>query len=82
MAKREKSFNRSAGDQGLSMSQYVLYPMRFSLSGDLTDAWSDFGGLAARLDLIALVTDMSITDHPGIAITYGRRIHRHIQKLA
>ena len=78
----EKSPNRFKGDQDLSMSQYVLYRILFALAGDLTDAWVDFGGLVARLDLIALVTDMSITDHPGIAITYGRRIHRHIQKLA
>ena len=78
----QKPPNRFTGDQDLSPSQYVLYRMRFVLAGDLTDAWADFGGLVAQLNLIALVTDMAITDHPGIAITYDRRIHRHIQKLA
>ena len=77
-----RSYRRFTGDQNLSMSQYFLYRLRFVLAGDLTDVWSDCGGLIAQLNLIALVTDMSITDHPGIAITYDHRIHRHIQKLA
>ena len=64
------------------MGQYMLYRLRFALAGDLTDACADFGGLVAQLNLIALVTDMSIADHPGVAITYDRRVRRHIQKLA
>ena len=64
------------------MCQYALYRMRFPLAGGLTDACADFGGLLPHPDLIAIVTDMSIADHPGISITYDRRIHRHIQKLA
>ena len=82
MAKRTKSLNRFTGDQDVSLSQYMLYRVRFALVGDLTDAWADFGGFVAHLDLIALVADISIKDHPWIAITYDRRIHRHIQKLA
>ena len=64
------------------MGQYILYRVRFPLAGDLTYAWADFGGLVARLSNIALVTDMSITDHPGIAVTYGRLIRRRNHKLA
>ena len=37
------------------------------------------GGIIAQLNLIARVTDMSITDHPGISIKYAHRIRRHIQ---
>ena len=78
----QKSFNRFAGDPDVSISQYMLYRVRFSLAGDLTDARAYFGGLVARLNLIALVTDISPPGHPEIAITYDRRIHRHIQKSA
>ena len=56
--------------------------MRFVLAGDLAGDWADFGGLADQVNLIALVTDMSITDRPGIPITYDLRTHRHIRKLA
>ena len=78
----QRSFSRFTGDQNLPMGQYMLYRLRFALAGDLTDACADFGGLVAQLNLIALVTDMSIADHPGVAITYDRRVRRHIQKLA
>ena len=78
----QKSFNRFTGDQDLGIGQYVLYRMRFVLAGDLTGAWADFGGLQAQMNFIYLITDLSITDHPGIALTYEKRIHRHIQKLA
>ena len=64
------------------MCLYMLYRMRFVFPGDLADTWADFGGLVAQFNRIALVTDMSIADRPGIAITYDRRIRRHVQKLA
>ena len=37
-----KSFNRFMCDQDVSMSQYMLYRMRFSLAGDLMEAWGGF----------------------------------------
>ena len=65
------------------MRHYMLYRMRFVMAGDLTGAWADFGGgLVAQLNLVALAPDMSIADRPGVAITYDRRIRRHIQKLS
>ena len=41
------------------------------LAGDLADAWVDFGLLADQLNVIAIFTDMAITDHAGVAITYA-----------
>ena len=50
--------------------------------GDLADARGGFGGLVGQLNHLANVLDMSITDHPGIAVTYDHRIHALIQKAA
>ena len=56
--------------------------MRFILAGDLPDAWADSGGLVGQLNQLAIVIEMSITDHAGIAIAYDHRIHREIRKIA
>ena len=82
MGKRAKTFNRFTGNQDISTGQYFYYRMRFILAGDLAGAWTDFGGLAAQINLIGIVLDTSITDHAGIAITYDYRIHQLLQKLA
>ena len=60
----------------------MLYRMRFVRTGDLADDWADCGGLAAQFNIIAIVTGMSITDRPAVALKYDRRLHRHIRKLA
>ena len=49
----QSTFHRMTGDQDLSLGQYVLYRMRFVLSGDLAGDWSDFGGLTAQINNIA-----------------------------
>ena len=56
--------------------------MCYVLAGDLPGDWADFGGLVAQLNLIAIVSDISITGRPCIAIADDRRGHRHVQKLA
>ena len=43
---------------------------------------ADLGGLVGQLNHLAIVLDMSITDRPGIAVTYDHRIHAMIQKAA
>ena len=47
------NFDRYTGGGNLSVAQFVLYRMRFILCGDLTAAWSDYGGLAAQLNNLA-----------------------------
>ena len=78
----QKTFGRFTGNQDLSTHQYFYYRMRFILAGDLTDAWADFGGLTAQINMLGIVLDMAITDHAGIALTYDYRIHQLIRKLA
>ena len=76
----QKGFNRYTGSQDLAIGQYALYRVRFILDGDLTDARGEFGGLVAQFSHLALVLDLSITDHAGIAVTYDRLIHQLIHK--
>ena len=78
----QKNFNRYTGSQDLAIGQFALYRMKFIMAGDLADARGGFGGLVGQLNHLANVLDMSITDHPGIAATYGRRIRALIQKTA
>ena len=48
----------------------------------LSRAWADFGGIAAQINNLSHVIELSITDHPGIAITYDYRLRLMIRKLA
>ena len=78
----QQEFNRYAGPHDLAIGKYALYRIRYIIAGDLTDAWGELGGLAAQINHPSIVWDLSITDHAGIAATYGRRIHQMIRKTA
>ena len=78
----QKIFNRYTGSQDLAIGQFALYREKFTMAGDLTDDRGGFRGLVGQLNQLAIVLDMSITDHPGIAATYDRRIHALIQKTS
>ena len=56
--------------------------IRFTLSGDLTYAWSDFGGVAAQFNHLAAVLVLTVSGHAGIAIAYDFQTQQLIQKLA
>ena len=78
----QRAFRRHPGNQGLNIGQFVLYRMRYVLAGDLTDARSEFGGIADQLNHLAAVLGLSITDHAGISDACVLRIRRPIQKMA
>ena len=44
--------------------------MRYVLAGDLTGAWSPFGGLEAQMNHIGIVLDLAVTEHAGVALSY------------
>ena len=75
-----KNSNRYTGIQDLAIGQYARYRAKFIMAGDLADAWGGSGGLVGQLNHLANVLDMSITDYPGTAATYGRRIRAMAQK--
>ena len=78
----QRTFHRHTGNQDLPLCQYVLHRLRYILAGDLTGARSEFGGLTAQLNHLAVVTGLSVSDHAGIAVAYDFRMHKAVQKMA
>ena len=78
----QRAFRRNTGNQDRNLGQFVLYRLRFLLAGDLAGAWADYGGTVAQINHLAVVLDLSITDHPGIAVTYDHRMHRKVHRIA
>ena len=78
----QRTSRRHTGKQDRNIGKFVLYRMRYVLTGDLVNDWSDFGGITAHLNHLAVVLGLSITDHAGLAATYDFRTHRAIQKMS
>ena len=77
----QRTYNRHTGKQDLPIGQFILRRLRYILAGDLTEAWSEFGGLSAQLSHLSVVIGLSISDHQGIAVTYDFRMHKAAQKM-
>ena len=56
----------------IPMQAWLRYQMRFLIAADLGGGWSAFGGIAAQLDHLSIVMNISITDSAAIALSYGR----------
>ena len=78
----QKNVNRNTGGQDLCIGQFILYRLRCVFAGALSEAWADFGGLTAQINNLPHVIEMSITDHPRIAIAYDYRLHLMAHQLA
>ena len=68
--------------QPLSMQQFLLYKWRFVIAADICSAWKDFGGIAARINFIALLTNMSIVDNPFVAMKYDEALNNRLANYA
>ena len=64
------------------MQAWLLYRMRFLIAADLAGAWAGFGGLAAQLNHLAIVMNISITDSVSIALPYGRLVRDFLAERA
>ena len=40
----------------VSLHDWVLYVLRFILTGDLRNAWKEFGGLCAQLSFLSIAS--------------------------
>ena len=47
--------------QEVSIQAWLLYYVRYILVGDLLDAWSSFGGLAAQLSHLSIAPHLAVT---------------------
>ena len=64
------------------MQAWLLYRLRFSIAPDLAEAWAGFGGLAAQLNHLAIVMNISIADSAAVALSYGRLVRGFLAERA
>ena len=48
----------------------------------MVNAWSSFGGISAQLNLVALILNMAIVEHAGVAIAYDIALRKYASQLA
>ena len=68
--------------QSISFQAYVLYSLRFIFSAHMVSAWEPFGGISAQLNALAVMLNISVVEHGGIAIDYDIAIRKHCAALA
>ena len=68
--------------QQVSPQAWILYLLRFILTGDLCNAWKAFGGLAAQLSHISIALHLGIAENAAFAIAYDSDLRNRIQRLA
>ena len=69
---------REDNPQSIPMQAWLLYQMRFLIAADLACAWSGFCGLAAQLNRLAIVMNISLTDSAAVAMPYGRLVREFL----
>ena len=74
--------NTFRSSQPLSFQAYIYYSLRFILAAHLCSAWSEFGGVAAQFNLLAIIFNISIVENIGIAIAYDQAIRKYVPHLA
>ena len=74
----KKDENSSA----IPMQAWLLYQLRFLVAADLAGAWSAFGGLAAQLNHLSIVMNMSIVDSATVALAYDRLVREFLAERA
>ena len=63
---RETIANKNrAPSQQVSLQAWILYLLRFILTGDLCNAWKVFGGLSAQLSHLSNVLHLGVTESSG-----------------
>ena len=61
---------------------WILYLLRFILTGDLRNAWKAFGGLPAQFPHLSIAPHLGITENDALAISYDREIRSLRQRFA
>lgn len=66
----------------IPMQAWLLYQIRFMVAADLAGAWSAFGGMAAQLNHLSIVMNISITESAAIALSYDRLVREFLAERA
>ena len=56
--------------------------IRFILTGDLCNAWNEFGGLSDQLCLLSVVLHLGVAENAAFAIPYDCEMRQRLQRLA
>ena len=65
-----------------SMDAWILYLLRFILTGELCNARKDFGGMDAQLCHLRVVLHLRVTGDASCAISYDCEMRQRLQRLA
>ena len=68
--------------QQISLQAWLLYTLRFIFTGDLTDSWSQFGGLQAQFSHLSIVLHLAVTETASFAMAYDHELRQKIQRMA
>ena len=74
--------NRSSAPISIPCQDWVLYNIRFLITGELCGAWRSFGGLAAQLPHVDIVLNIAKTENIPTALSYDRLVRTDIQERA
>ena len=66
----------------VSLHDWILYLLRFILTGDLRNAWEDFGGLYAQLSHLSIGLHLGLTGNSASAISYDWEIRSRLQPFS
>ena len=71
-----------ANSTAIPMQAWLLYQLRFIVAADLAGAWSAFGGMAAQLNHLSIVINMSVVDSATVALAYDRLVREFLAERA
>ena len=68
--------------QLINLQSYLLYNLRFLLTGDMLDAWHSFGGLSAQLNHLSIVLHLAVVESVSYALSYDQELKAFAQRQA
>ena len=52
--------------------------LRFAIAADICSDWAEFGGIDAQINLIGVLSNISIVGNPFIAMKYDEAINKRL----
>ena len=66
----------------VSLHAWILYLLRFILTGDLCNDWKDFGGLSAQLCHLSVALHLGVAENAAFAIACDCEMRQRLQRMA
>ena len=68
--------------QKVGLQAWILYSIRFIITGDLCNDWKDFGGLSAQLRHLGVALHLGVTENAAFAFPYDCEMRQRLQRMA